>query len=97
MTGTKSYATSVVEVLCAHFPHFADPVTAEVVTEAIERQARDPHPGFEVIVDDPITAKWRLKPDNQAPRRVLLFIIHTRHSEADAELSRTVNDALRAL
>ena len=48
-------------------------------------------------MDDPITAKWRLHADNRDRSRVLLYIHRTRPSEADADLSRTVNDALRAL
>ena len=97
MTEAPSYATSVVRVLREHFPDLADPTTAEVITDLIERQARDPQPGFEVIVDDPASAKWRLHVDNRDRRRVLLYIHRTRPSDADAELSRTVNDALRAL
>ncbi len=97
MSSDEGYAAAVVRVLREHFPDFADPAVASVITEAIERQARDPQPGFEVIVDDPISAKWRLHADNRDRRRVLLYIHRARHSDADAGLSRTVNDALRAL
>jgi hypothetical protein len=97
MTTALIYATQVIDVLREHFPDLANPATAEVVTDLIERQARDPQPGFEVIVDDPISAKWRLHSDPRDRRCVLLYIHRARHSEADAELSRTVNDALRAL
>ena len=91
------YAKSVVRVLRDHFPGLADPVVAAVIATAVQRNARDPQPGFEVIVDDPMTSKWRLHADNRDRRRVLLYIHRARHSEADADLSRTVNEALRAL
>jgi hypothetical protein len=94
---TEGYATAVVRVLRDHFPDLADPIVATVVTDAVERHARNPEGPFEVIVDDPITAKWRLHADNRDRCRVLLYIHCQRPSEADAELSRTVNDALRAL
>jgi hypothetical protein len=97
MTETRSYAASVVEVLREHFPGLADPATAEVITDLIEHHVRYPLAPFEVIVDDPISAKWRLHADNRDRRRVLLYIHRARHSDAEAELSRTVNNALRAL
>jgi hypothetical protein len=93
----ETYAASVVRVLREHFPDLADPTTAKVVTDLIERHVRDPQAPFEVIVDDPISAKWRLHADNRDRCRVLLYIHRARPAEADAELSRTVNDALRAL
>jgi len=97
MTETPGYAASVVQVLREHFPDLTDPATAEVITNLIKHHVRYPQAPFEVIVDDPVSAKWRLHADNRDRRRVLLYIHRTRHSEADAELSRTVNDALRAL
>ena len=93
----ETYAASVVQVLREHFPDLAAPVIAAFVTDLIERHARDPLAPFEVIVDDPRAAKWRLCADNRDRRRVLLFIHRASPSDADAELSRTVNDALRAL
>lgn len=93
----ETYAESVVQVLREHFRDLTDPATALVVTDLIAWQARNPKDGFEVIVDNPVSAKWRLHADNRDRRRVLLYIHRARPSEADAELSRTVNDALRAL
>lgn len=97
MADTESYAASVVGVLREHFRDLADPMTAIVVTDLVERQARDPQPGFEVIVDDPISAKWRLKPDPRDRRRVRLACYRVRPGSIAEELERTVNDALRAL
>jgi hypothetical protein len=96
-TDTKNYAAAVVKVLREHFPDLNDPVVAAFVTDLIERHVRDPQAPFEVIVDDPISAKWRLHADNRDRRRVLLYIHRAHPSDADADLSRTVNDALRAL
>jgi hypothetical protein len=93
----ETYAASVVRVLREHFPDLADPATAEVVADLIERQVRDPKSSFEVIVDDPISAKWRLKGDVDNLRRVHLAIHRLHPREADAELKSTLNDALRAL
>ena len=93
----ETYAASVVQVLREHFPDLAAPVIAAFVTRLIERHARDPLAPFEVIVDDPRAAKWRLHADNRDRCRVLLYIHRASPSDADAELSRTVNDALRAL
>src|ERR1039457_3336489 len=93
----EAYAASVVKVLREHFPDLADPATTELVTDLIERHVRDPLAPFEVIVDDPRSAKWRLHADNRDRRRVLLYIHRASPSDADAEPSRTVQDALRAL
>ena len=93
----ETYAASVVQVLREHFPDLADPVVATFVTDLIERHARNPQDPFEVIVDDPISAKWRLHADNRDRCRVLLYIHRASPSDADAGLSRAVNDALRAL
>lgn len=97
ITDTGAYASAVIGVLREHFRGLADPSTAKVVTDLIEHHARYPLAPFEVIVDDPISAKWRLHADNRDRSRVLLFIHHARPSESDAGLCRTVNDALRAL
>jgi hypothetical protein len=96
-SASQRYAALVTELLRGHFPGLADPVTAEVVTGLIERHVRDPHAPFEVIVDDPAAANWRLHADSRDRSRVLLYIYRMRPSEADIDLSRTVNDALRAL
>jgi hypothetical protein len=83
-------------VLREHFPALSAE-TSHLAFDAIEHHARNPQDPFEVIVDDPRAAKWRLCADNRDRRRVLLFIHRASPSDADAELSRTVNDALRAL
>lgn len=95
---TETYAARVVRVLREHFPDLADETTAEVITDLIERHVRDPKPGFEVIVDDPISAKWRLKAGRWPSRYLVVLTCYRLHPrEADVELERTVNEALRAL
>jgi hypothetical protein len=99
MTSTETYATAVVRVLRDHFPDLADPVVAAVVTHAVERQAREASQVFEVIVDDPRSARWRLKARSDDRTRVRLAYcpVILPGSDAGNELERTVNDALRAL
>ena len=94
---TETYAARVVQVLAGHFPDLAVPDVAEVATQSIEEQYRNPRDSFEFIVDDPFFAKWRLKARSDDRRRVRLGYFRVRQSDADADLERTVNDALRAL
>jgi hypothetical protein len=101
MTETKpgSYAAQVVQVLREHFPDLTDPRTAEIVARAIERNARDPQASFEVIVDDPGSARFRLKARSEDRRRVRLayYPVSPPGSVAGNALEVIVNDALRAL
>ena len=92
------YATSVVEVLRAHFPDLNDSDVAEVTYNAINQQLRDPQDSFEFIVDDPFSAKWRLKAKPGRDRRhVRLRCYRYNRRQSDNDLEDTVNDALRAL
>jgi len=95
MTETPSYATSVVRVLRKHFLDLGTE-TSHLAVDAITRQANDPQPGFEFIVDDPWLARWRLKPDGRDRHRVRLayFPVMPPGSDANNELERTVNEAL---
>ena len=98
MTETPSYATSVVRVLRKHFLDL-DTETSHLAVDAITRQAGDPQPGFEFIVDDPRSARWRLKPDSRDRRRVRLayYPVLPPGSHAGNAREPIVNDALRAL
>ena len=92
------YAASVVEVLRAHFPDLADPDVAEVTYHAINQQMRNPRDSFEFIVDDPFSAKWRLKAKSGRDRgRVRLRCYRYNRRQSDNDLEDTVNDALQAL
>lgn len=93
-----TYAASVVQVLREHFPDtFADPVTAEIIAGHIEMQAWRPREWLDVVVDTPCLGRWQLQPRDDNPRRVCLVYSWQRRTEADTELERTVNHALRAL
>jgi hypothetical protein len=91
------YAAAVVELLRPHFPDLADPVVAGLAEDAIRRHREAPQDPFEFIVDNPVSAKWRLKAYGRDRRRVLLACYRVHPSEADAALSWAVNEALQAL
>jgi hypothetical protein len=98
-----AYAAAVVGVLREHFPNAADLDTwAQDLKSWIVRQQRPglaPFAGAEFIVDDPWSARWRLRPCREDHRRVRLYYcpVTPPGSAANAELERTVNDALKAL
>ena len=96
---TGAYAASVVEVLREHFPDLNDPVTAAAVSASVEYNERHPAASFEVIVDDPRSARWRLKArsDDRRRVRVAYFPVLPPGSAAGNALESLVNDALRAL
>src|ERR1035441_10653371 len=95
----ETYAASVVKVLSQHFRDLADPVVAAVATVAIGRQARQPVDSFEFIVDDPGSARWRLRARRDDRTRVRLAYdpVSPPGSTAGDVLEQIVNDALRAL
>jgi hypothetical protein len=95
---TETYAASVVRVLREHFPDLADPDVAEVTYHAINQQMRDPRDSFEFIVDDPFSAKWRLKAKPGRDRRhIRLRCYRYNRRQSDNDLEDAVNDALAAL
>jgi len=98
MTPKPSYAAAVIEVLRPHFPDAVNADT-DVLTWWIEQQAADRDPAGEFIMDDPRTARWRLKPDSRDLTRVRLayYPVIPPGSDAGNALKQTVNDALRAL
>lgn len=59
----EAYADAVIAALTftTRFPDLSDPTVADVVRQAIMRHAATPYAAFEVIIDDPISANWRLK------------------------------------
>lgn len=69
-TPSDGYARSVVEVLAAHFD--LDDVARGVILSALEQQRRQPTASFEVIVDSPFAASWRLRPSHDDLTRVRL-------------------------
>lgn len=56
-----SYANAVIAALASDFPDLRDPMIAGIIRKAVYVNARgSSRVGFEVIVDDPFTANWRL-------------------------------------
>ncbi len=88
------YAASVIRVLNGHFPALLSSVNAQIIAFLVAGRARDPQPHFEVIIDTPASARWRLL---ASPRRVRLACHHETPLEADTDLGGTVNQALHAL
>ena len=94
----ETYATQVVRVLREHLPAF-DPEAADRTAEAVETNTRRPGTLLELIVDNPFSARWRLKArsDNRSRVRLGYYPVLPPGSDAGNALERTVNDALRAL
>lgn len=65
-----SYAENVLAILVEHFD--LNPTERHVIEEALTRQHTAPSRTFEVIVDSPFSANWRLRPDQADPRLVHL-------------------------
>ena len=94
---SESYAASVVEVLREH--NLIDPAFMQMTEDIISYQLRDPQDSFEFIVDDPWSARWRLKASSDDRRRVRLayYPVVPPGSVAGNALECVVNEALRAL
>lgn len=92
------YACGVLHVLASDFPDLRDPVVAGIVKKAVYVNARGfDRVGFEVIVDDPFTANWRLIPAPHDRARVHLACWRKNRTEDDAERWARLNAALDAL
>jgi len=94
----ESYAVSVVQVLRKHFPDL-DTQTSHLAVDAITRQMRNPQDSFEFIVDDPGSARFRLKARSEDRRRVRLayFPVIPPGSAAGNALEAIVNEKLASL
>lgn len=91
------YAEKVTGVLVTCFPDLLDPIILEIIRPAVRRQAENPARWFEVIVDDPRQANWRLRPHRTEPGRVRLACFRMTMRDEDVTLERTVNEALAVL
>jgi hypothetical protein len=92
------YAAAVIHVLIEDFgPELRDPVIEKIVRDAIVRQAQSAEPSFEVIIDNPISASWRLKPTSKDRRRVRLACYRMHPTDSDRERERRINTALAAI
>ncbi|WP_030895435.1 hypothetical protein [Streptomyces sp. NRRL F-5053] len=101
MRSTKeasNYADRVMEVLIQWFPPLGDPDTAALVRKQIVGHMLNPDMHLEVIISDPITARWRLTGHcrSRLPEvRLGCWAAHP--SPEDTELERLVNTRLAAL
>jgi hypothetical protein len=95
----RQYADDVVRLLAADFPDLQDPVVADIVRGHIYRHASDPGGFLEVIVDDPISARWRLvaAPGRSQQGRVRLACRRLNPREADLEREERLNAALQTI
>lgn len=93
----RQYADAVIETLAGDFPDLRDPVIADIVRGHIYRHASDPGGFLEVIVDDPISARWRLTGYRNEPGRVRLACWRQNLTEDDTEREQRLNAALRAI
>jgi hypothetical protein len=93
------YAGSVHRALLDDFPRLKDRTLELIVLENVARQAEMPSRAFELVVDDPSSANWRLVPDHVGPDRwrVQLACCKPRPSHANGERERRINMALRAI
>lgn len=94
------YAAAVHRVLVAEFPRLADRTLELIVLEQVGRNAELPSNSFELVVDNPTVANWRLVPDHAGPDRwrvQLAWWPQKRVSHAIAARERRVNEALRAI
>lgn len=93
----QRYAAAVVRVLAGDFRDLTDQHIRQIVAENVARQAEAPLASFEVIVDNPISANWRLKADGQDQRRVRLACYRMNPAADDRERERRINTALQTI
>ncbi|MGV9310362.1 hypothetical protein ACWDLG_43960 [Nonomuraea sp. NPDC003727] len=97
-TAHASYARQVVQILAAYFDDLTDPTTADIVATSIAAYLAEPVPGWEVILDTPAIANWRLKPDTGNRIRVACTRLPPRTPDAaQQQRDREREQALTAL
>lgn len=89
-----AYADAVMDVLRGEFPGLADPIDSHVVRDSITRNYLSPTGPFEVIIDSPSAANWRLKPHPSRPGRVRLADYALTRIHAPHEREARVNTLL---
>jgi hypothetical protein len=92
------YANTVVRVLAEEFPaDLSNQYVREIITDAVFRHMLNPNDATEIIVDDPSSASWRLKPDRQNPDRVRIAHMPANPEHINSERERRINVALAAI
>lgn len=90
-------AQAIVDALTPHFPDLKDPIVAEVIGEALQRQITEPSDAFEAILDMP-NANWRLKRAwRDGPRQVRMTCYVLDPTEKHWERERQLNALLASL
>jgi hypothetical protein len=85
-------------VLAEEFPtEMRSTVVRGIITDAVRRHAETPTDMTEIIVDDPVSANWRLKPDREHPARVRLAFCPVNPERREDERERRVNVALATI
>ncbi|MEV4179258.1 hypothetical protein [Nonomuraea sp. NPDC049709] len=79
------YARQVVQRLATHFDDLTDPTTAATVEGSISAYLAAPFDVWEVSLDSPALANWRLKPDTGHRVRVALTRMPPRTPDAVQE------------
>ena len=96
-TLAEQYASAVYRALIDDFPNLNTRTLYLLIREQVGRQAEAPSPAFEVIIDDPAVANWRLVPDMTGPDRwrVQVACYKPRPSHANVRREQRLNAALR--
>ena len=93
------YAAAVHRVVADEFPRLDTETLRRIVVENVARQAEAPMRSFELIVDEPVVANWKLVPDHTGDNRwrVQILCCKQRPSHANAAREQRINAALRAI
>ena len=91
-TQAAAYADAVIDTLAGDFPDLNDPIMADTVRTCMRAYMHTGH--LEVIMDDPISAQWRLIGHRG---RVQLACWRQTLTEDDQERLDRINEALQAL
>ena len=93
------YATAVYQILAEEFPRLKARTLELHVVEQVGLNAELPLRWFELIVDEPTVANWRLVPDHLSEDRwrVQIACRKPRPSHANAAREQRINEALRAI
>lgn len=89
-----SYPDAVVATLAAEFTTLTDPADANRVSDAIARHIQNPQPTFEYILDDVVSATWRLRACHDVPGRVRLACFRVPTTPGDRDREQRINQLL---
>lgn len=92
-----AYAQAVLKVLAPRFPDLANPITAEVIGDAVQQHRTSPDVAFEALLTS--TGSWRLRAHRDIPGHVrcACWKLPEQITERDCELVEAINAQLDAL